>query len=69
MTPPLQPMHMQKPPEAIGNYQQQQHTQQQFSPPTGLLSAQGSLDYQGKHLTQNENVEHKMELAADGIDK
>eukprot|EP00957_Ditylum_brightwellii_P157969 12024001-Ditylum_brightwellii.AAC.2 len=69
MTSPIQPMHMQKPLAAIGNFQQQQHTQQQFSPANGLLLSQGSLDYQGEHLTQNNNVEHEMELVANGADK
>eukprot|EP00957_Ditylum_brightwellii_P014550 1095687-Ditylum_brightwellii.AAC.1 len=69
MMPPLQPMHMQKPLAAIGKFQQQQHTQQQFSPTTGSLLSQGSLDYQGEHLTQNDNVEHEMELVINGADK
>eukprot|EP00957_Ditylum_brightwellii_P002977 227952-Ditylum_brightwellii.AAC.1 len=69
MTPPLQPMHMQKPLAAIGNFHQQQHPQQQFSPTTGSLSSQGSLDYQREHLTQNYNVEHKMDLIANRANK
>eukprot|EP00957_Ditylum_brightwellii_P192179 14629380-Ditylum_brightwellii.AAC.1 len=69
MTPPLQSMHMQKKPPAIGNFHPQQYTQQQLSPTNGLLSSQGSLEYQGEHLTQNDNVKHEMDLGADGVDK
>eukprot|EP00957_Ditylum_brightwellii_P176446 13436534-Ditylum_brightwellii.AAC.1 len=62
--PPLQPIHMQNPPAPIGNFHSQPYTQQNTSPTNDLLSSQGSLDYQGEHLTQNNHVEHKIDLGA-----
>eukprot|EP00957_Ditylum_brightwellii_P080418 6116681-Ditylum_brightwellii.AAC.1 len=67
--PSLQPIHMQKPPASIGNFHPQPYTQQNPSPTNDLLSSKGSLDYQGEHLTQNNHVEHEMDLGANRADK
>eukprot|EP00957_Ditylum_brightwellii_P140660 10714974-Ditylum_brightwellii.AAC.1 len=69
MMPPLQLIHMQTPPATIRQFNQQPFTQQHSSPNNELLSSQGSLEYQGDHLTQNNHIKHKMDLGADGADK
>eukprot|EP00957_Ditylum_brightwellii_P048740 3698022-Ditylum_brightwellii.AAC.1 len=69
MTPPLQPIHMQNPPAPIKHFNQQSYTQQHLSPTNGLLLSQGSLEYQGEHLAQNNHVRHEMDLGANGADK
>ena len=67
--PPLQPTHMLKNPAPIGNFSTQPYTQQITSPNSKMLQSQGSLDYQGEHLTQNNHVEHEMDLGANGNEK
>eukprot|EP00957_Ditylum_brightwellii_P045115 3421029-Ditylum_brightwellii.AAC.1 len=67
--PPLQPTHMLKPPATIGTFSTQPYTQQNKSPRNKTLQSQGSLDYQGEHLAQNDHVEHKMDLGANGNEK
>eukprot|EP00957_Ditylum_brightwellii_P060905 4622760-Ditylum_brightwellii.AAC.1 len=67
--PPLQPIQMLKNPAPIGNFSTQPYTQQSKSPTNKMLPSQGSLDYQGEHLIQNNHVEHKMDLGADGNEK
>jgi hypothetical protein len=67
--PPLQPLHMLKTPATIGRFSTQPYTQQNMSPSNKTLQSQGSLDYQGEHLTQNDHIEHKMDLGADSNEK
>ena len=66
--PPLQPMHMLSPPAPIEHYGSQQYTQNK-SPTNEMLTTQDPNEHQGDHLLQNENVEHEMDLGADGTGK
>eukprot|EP00957_Ditylum_brightwellii_P075852 5764893-Ditylum_brightwellii.AAC.1 len=67
--PPLQLTHMLKKPAPIGNFSIQPYTQQSTSPNNEMLQSQGSLDYQGEHLTQNNHIKHEMDLGANGTKK
>eukprot|EP00957_Ditylum_brightwellii_P050967 3865538-Ditylum_brightwellii.AAC.1 len=67
--PPLQPTHMLKTPAPIGNFCTQPYTQQSTSPDNKMLEPQGSLDYQGEHLTQNDHIEHEMDIGANRNEK
>eukprot|EP00957_Ditylum_brightwellii_P149367 11375917-Ditylum_brightwellii.AAC.1 len=62
-------MHMLRPPDPIEPFSTQQYTQNNPSPTNYMTTTQGPNEYQGDHLAQNENVEHEMDLGANGTEK